>query len=109
MHQEQDGNENHPALQQPLQRNVARYRCDRILNAVNGLKSAVPPPNRAVMMRDARPWRSSNYFSADPMQPPSTSRRYGDDWRAQREPAIVRLHRTAFSTRGARAPLLVWP
>jgi hypothetical protein len=34
-----------------------------------GMNSAVPPPNPAAMMPDARPRRSLNHFNADPIDP----------------------------------------
>src|SRR5438874_13398129 len=36
---------------------------------MNGINSAVPPPNPAAMMPDASPRRSLNHFSADPIDP----------------------------------------
>ena len=40
---------------------------------MNGMNSAVPPPNPAAMMPDARPRRSRNHLSADPIDPLYTS------------------------------------
>src|SRR6266540_4972816 len=41
--------------------------------AMNGMNSAVPPPKPAAMMPDARPRRSANHLSADPIEPLYTS------------------------------------
>ena len=44
--------------------------CDWIMLAMKGMNRAVPPPNPAAMMPDARPRFSVNHLSAEPMHPP---------------------------------------
>src|SRR5436190_15399720 len=48
---------------------VDRYPRDAIVDEMNGMNSAVPPPNPAAMMPTASPRRSLNHFSADPIDP----------------------------------------
>ena len=44
-------------------------RACAMIDAMNGMKSAVPPPNPAAMIPDASPRRSVNHLSADPIEP----------------------------------------
>ena len=53
-------------LAPPGQAWVTRFA---IVYEMKGMKSAVPPPNPAAMMPEARPRRSLNHFNADPMEP----------------------------------------
>jgi hypothetical protein len=41
-----------------------------VIDAMKGMKSAVPPPNPAAIRPAARPRLVVNHFSAEPMQPP---------------------------------------
>ena len=49
------------------------YPCEWRIDARKGSVTAVPPPNPAAMIPDARPRRSVNHFNASPMEPPYTS------------------------------------
>ena len=69
------------ALQHAVATNVARWPLDAehreqpvatnvaVADEMKGMKSAVPPPKPAAMMPEARPRRSLNHFSAEPIDP----------------------------------------
>ncbi len=40
-----------------------------MIDEMNGMKSAVPPPKPAAMMPEARPRLSLNHLSAEPIEP----------------------------------------
>ena len=42
---------------------------DASIDEMKGMKSAVPPPKPAAMMPEARPRRSLNHLSAEPIDP----------------------------------------
>ena len=53
----------------PVVMKVRWYPVSAISLVMIGMNRAVPPPNPAAMMPDARPRRSLNHFNAEPIEP----------------------------------------
>ena len=69
MPQELRDDDDHQTLKNAGRNERRLIAARRIVDEMIGMNSAVPPPNPAAMMPDARPRLSLNHFSADPIDP----------------------------------------